>query len=617
MKPTVSAHGAQESARGATQDATPREPGAERLQRLLGEAAGFLDWLRERHLGVENVQGGVETATGTADADSGLDGKGFIETLRAMLARVLDDPAALASHYASFAALVLQAARQQSDLEPEPGDRRFKDPLWRTSPLHRMLLQVYLAWQRTLVAWVAAQPLRAEERQRVQFVLDQLVAALAPSNLPLNPAALKRAEATEGASAVQGLKAWGHDVLHHGAMPQQIRHGAFVVGRDVAITPGAVVLRHPLFELLQYTPLTATVHRRPLLMVPPQINKYYVFDLRPENSVFRWLLEQGQQVFTMSWRNPDAAHRDAGLAHYVQATLQAVEVVRSITRSASVGLISACAGGLTAISAMGLLAMQRRRVVAHHSLLVTAPLARNGSVLEGLASRQTMLAATALSAQRGTMDGAALARVFAWLRPDDLVWNYWVNNYLMGRQPPALDVLQWDNDSTRLPAALHRDFVDLVDRRVFEHPGALTLGGTAIDFRRLAVDGYFVGGSEDYLMPWRGVYRAARHFRGRHSFVLSRSGHVQSILRPPRLPRTEYRASPAAAPEGILPASANLPATADDWLATAECHTGSWWPHWGGWLAARSGPRMRAPRESGSAAYPALAAAPGDYVLQA
>lgn len=582
---------------GAVQDLPPPDPAVlERLQKLLGELAGFIDWWRQRHLG--------DGATSGAEAtDSGLQGRGIAHTLQVILARVLKDPGVLARHYGSFAARVLQAVQQDSDLEPAPGDRRFKDPLWRTSPLHRTLLQIYLAWQQSLGAWVSEQRLTPDDEQRVRFVLDQLVAALAPSNLPLHPGALKRAESTEGASAVQGLRQWVDDVLHHRAMPSQIRPDAFRVGEDLACTPGAVVFRHPLFELLQYESLTPTVHRRPLLMVPPQINKYYIFDLQPGNSVFRYLLAQGFQLFCLSWRNPDSALHDAGLPQYVQATLQAVEVVRSICRSASVGLISACAGGLTALAAMGSLAMSGSRAVAHHSLLVTAPLTGNGSLLETLADRESLLASAAWSAQAGTMDGADLARVFAWLRPDELVWNYWVNNYLMGRQPPALDVLFWDNDSTRLPAALHRDFIDMVDRRVFECPGALRLFDHSIDFRRLRVDGYFVGGREDYLMPWRGVYRAARHFPGRHSFVLSTSGHVQSILRPPRLGRTEHFVGD------------HLPDSADDWLAGAQRRDGSWWPHWSVWLAQRSGARCRAPERLGSAAFPPLCRAPGEYVI--
>lgn len=589
-------------ASAAVEDARIADPALlERLQRLLGELAGFIDWVRESRLGGD----GAGAAVG---ADSGINGQGVLRTLGLMLARVLDNPGTLAEHYAAFAQLALAASRQELDLEADPADRRFKDPLWRTSPVHRMLLQLYLAWRRTLGAWADAQRFTPADRQRVQFVLDQLVAALAPSNLPINPAALKRAESTEGASAVQGLKAWADDVLHHDATPRQVRPDAFRVGVDLAVTPGAVVWRHPLFELIQYEALAPSVHKRPILLVPPQINKYYIFDLRPENSLLRWLLTQGFQVFTISWRNPDAALRDAGLEQYVLATLQAIEVVRSVARSATLGLISACAGGLTAMAALGLMAMRGERTVAHHSLLVTAPLADNGSLVERLAERETLLAAVAWSAQRGTMDGSSLARIFSWLRPDDLVWSYWVNNYLMGRQPPSLDVLFWDNDSTRLTAALHRDFLDMVDRRVFERPGALEVAGTRIDFRRVKLPGYFVGGRDDYLMPWRGVYRAARHFGGhaaaRSSFVLSTSGHVQSILRPPRLGRVEHYVAD------------ELPASADDWLASAQRRDGSWWPHWGAWLAARSGPRSRPRRQLGSAAYPPLMAAPGEYVMQ-
>jgi polyhydroxyalkanoate synthase subunit PhaC len=575
--------------------ASPDGSGVERLAALLDEAKRLVDWLHER----------VAPPDGAAPpGESGFNGKVLLHTLKLMLARVLDDPSSLATHYAKFASVVLEAAQQKLDLEPDAGDRRFKDPLWRTSPLHRTLLQVYLGWQRTLGEWARAQHFTPADEQRVQFVLDQLVAALAPSNLPLNPAALKRAETTEGASAVNGIKQWVDDVLHRRAMPQQIRSDAFRVGEDLAITPGAVVHRHPLFELIEYASSTPTVHRKPLLMVPPQINKFYIFDLRPENSLFRYLVEQGFHLFCVSWRNPDTALRDAGLEDYVQATLQAIEVVRSISRTASIGVVSACAGGLTAISAMGLLAMRRERAVSHHSLLVTAPLAGNGSVLEAFASRETMLATADWSRQRGHMEGADLARLFAWLRPNDLVWNYWVNNYLMGRRPPSLDVLYWDNDSTRLPAALQRDFIDMVDRRVFERPGALTLAGTPIDFRKLRVDGYYVGGREDYLMPWQGVYRAARHFGTRRTFVLSTSGHVQSIVRPPNLGRTEYFSRD------------DLPSDPQEWFAGAESRKGSWWPHWAGWLSLRSGPRSKARRVLGNAAYAPIMPAPGAYVRE-
>lgn len=570
--------------------------GIERVQALLGELQRLVDWLHGRLTG--------SRVPDDAAADSGLTGKGLLYTLKLILARALYEPASLASHYAAFAGLVLDAVQQKLDLEAEPGDRRFRDPLWHTSPLHRTLLQIYLAWQRTLGEWTSAQRFTQEDDQRVRFVLHQLVAALAPSNLPLNPAALRRAETTEGASVIQGVKQWADDLVHRRGMPQQIRPDAFEVGVDLALTPGAVVYRDALFELIQYKSLTPTVHRKPLMLVPPQINKFYVFDLRPENSMFRYLVGLGFQLFCLSWRNPDASMSDAGLAQYVQATLQGIDIVRSISRSASIGLVSACAGGFTALAALGLLAMRRERAVSHHTLLVTAPLSDNGSLLERLASREAMLASVEWSEQHGLMEGADLARIFAWLRPNDLVWNYWVNNYLLGRQPPRLDVLYWDNDSTRLPAALHRDFIMMADRRVFERPNTLIIAGTPIDFRRLRIDGYYVGGRDDYLMPWQGVYRAARYFAGRNTFLLSDSGHVQSILRPPRLGHTEHFARD------------DLPPDPQEWLAGACKHEGSWWPHWARWLAEHSGPCIKAPRELGSAAYMPIVAAPGEYVFE-
>jgi polyhydroxyalkanoate synthase len=570
--------------------------GVERVQRLLGEVADFLDWLRARYFD------GSTHRPPEVPADSPFSGQTFVQTARVLLARVLSDPAALARHCASFANLALSAAKQELNLEPEPGDRRFKDPLWHTSPVHRTLLQLYLGWQQSLGAWVAEQKLSPADEQRVRFVFEQLVAALAPSNLPLNPSALKRATTTEGNSVVQGMKQWVDDVLHNGAMPKQIRPDAFRVGEDLAITPGAVVYRHELFELLQYDAATPTVHRRPLLIVPPQINRFYIFDLQPANSMLRYLVQQGFQVFCLSWRNPDASFRASGLESYVHATLQAVEIARSIARSASIGLISACAGGLTALASMGLLAMQRQRVVSHHSLLVTSPLPDTSSLLASLIDRESLYVSTGWSQQRGVMDGEQLARIFAWLRPQDLVWNYWVNNYLLGRHPPALDVLYWDNDSTQLTAALHRDFIDMVDQRVFERPGALTLGGKSIDFRRLRVSSYFVGGRDDYLTSWHSVYRAVRHFPGRHSFILSASGHVQSLLRPPRLTRCEYFVR------------SDFPAEPDEWLAGAQRRDGSWWPHWSAWLAEHSGTKIKARHDVGSAAFPPLGPAPGEYV---
>lgn len=563
----------------------------QQLTQLLDELNRFVDFLHQRYFGAT-----------PPPAASGIKGKGLLQTIQQILARALTHPESLAKHYAAFAGEVLRALRQESDLTPDEHDRRFRDEAWRTIPFYRSLLQIYLAWSRTMQSWVDAQDFDERDRQRVRFVFDQLIAALAPSNLPLNPAALKRAEASEGASVVAGVKQWIDDVLHNHAMPLQIRPDAYEVGRDLAITPGAVVYRNAQLELIQYAPRTECVFRRPLLLLPPQINKYYVFDLKPANSILGYLVQQGFQVFAISWRNPTAAERDWGLDTYVAATLQAIEVMREITSSAAVGLISGCAGALTALALLGYLAETGRPLVRSHSLLVTSVQANTGSALELFATPQAIENARAWARVHGTLDGRALAHVFCWLRPNELVWNYWVNDYLMGRKPPPLDVIYWDNDPTRLPARVHGDFLDMFVNEVFEKPRALEVLGTRIDFRNVRVDTYFAGGRDDYLMPWEGVYAAAKLFRGRHTFMLSTSGHVQSMLRPPSLPRTEYFTNP------------KLPRTPAQWLAGAQRHEGSWWPHWSQWLARQSGPVKAAPKRVGNARYRPLVPAPGSYV---
>lgn len=534
---------------------------------------------------------------------SAVNGKGFLQSLQVILSSALSNPDSLAKHYGAFAARVLDVLRQDSDLQPAPGDRRFKHGLWRDSAFFRGLMQIYLAWGEHMQAWVDDQDIGEDDQRRVQFIFEQFIAALAPSNLPINPAALQRAELSMGQTAVSGIKNWIQDVRFNQSMPRQINDGVYTLGVDLAITPGHVVYRNEVLELIQYAPQTEYVRRRPLLLIPPQINKYYIFDLKPKNSLLGFLVRQGFQVFTLSWRNPDKDDAHWGIETYIKATLEAIEVMRAITRSRTVNLVSACAGGMTAVSLLGYLAETGNRLVHSHSLLVTALLPRGGSVLELFITNDYIELARKTSHAEGTMDGRDLAHLFAWLRPNDLVWNYWVNNYIMGRQPPPLDVLYWDNDSTRLPAALHSDFIDMFRDDVYRRPHGHSLFGVPIDYRKVRVDTYFVGGREDYLMPWNGIYRQVHLFRGNHRFVLSTSGHVQSMLRPPHLSRTEYFTNES------------LPDSADDWLANATRQDGTWWYDWADWLHAQSGANKKAPSKPGNRDFPPITPAPGDYVM--
>lgn len=543
-----------------------------------------------------------DTDANTPSRDNAMRGRGMLHTLRIIIASALSDPDSLAQHYGAFASSVVDVLSGISELEPAADDRRFKDRLWRESAFYKGLMQIYLAWCEHMQAWVDDQELAEEDARRVDFILEQFTTAFAPSNFPVNPGGLRRAQKSAGQTAVAGIVNWIQDVRYNQSMPRQINDNAYTIGVDLAITPGQVVYRNAQLELIQYLPQTGKVRRRPLLLIPPQINKYYIFDLKPRNSFIGHLVQQGFQVFAISWKNPGNEARDWGLETYLEACLEAIDVICGITRSRTVNLISACAGGLTAVALLGYLAETGNRLVHSHSLMVTALLPDSGSILELFTTPETLELSRRISADEGTMDGRDLAHIFAWLRPNEFVWNYWVNNYIMGRQPPLLDVLYWDNDSTRLPARLHGDFIDMFNDDVFQRPGRHHLFDRAIDYRKVRVDTYFLAGFEDYLMPWKGIYREALLFGGKHRFTLSISGHVQSILRPPHLARTKYYTNDA------------FPESADAWLAGATLNEGSWWPDWTQWLNTNSGCYKKAPASSGSADFPPLARAPGDYV---
>jgi polyhydroxyalkanoate synthase len=566
----------------------------EHLMRLLDEAHRFVDFLHKR-LFVERSP----VADATAEMANG---KTLLQTFRTILAKALTHPESLARHYASFAGLAIRVLQGDCDLAPNGSDRRFRDDMWRSSAFYRGLLQLYLAWKQTMQSWLDEQDFDERDHARVQFILDQLAAALAPSNLPINPAALRRAENSQGASAVRGLHSWVDDILHNNGMPRNVARDAYTIGVDLATTPGSVVFRNEQLELIQYAPQTKSVHWRPVLIIPPQINKYYVFDLRPQNSPVAYMVKRGFQVFAISWKTPTHAERDWGLDTYVRAMVEALEAMREITKSRTAGAVSACAGAYTAMAFFGYLAERRELCFNSHSLMVTSLLDNVGSPIELFATVDYVEHALAWARTHGVMEGRDLANIFRWLRPDELIWMYWVNNYLMGRKPPALDLLFWDNDNTRLTGRLHCDFIEMYVNRVYERPRAMTVLGEPIDFRKVRIDTYFAGGIEDYLMPWKGVYRTARALRGNHEFILTQSGHVQSMLRPPNLANTEYFTN------------TSFPADPDAWRSTATRHDGSWWLHWLQWLETKSGRMRRAPSSPGSSSYPGMYPAPGRYV---
>ncbi len=534
----------------------------------------------------------------------GISREDVLKGVNALVAAALRQPALLMKHTGSAGRAVADVVAGRSTLDVPQKDRRFADPAWQTSPVQKRLAQGWLALGDAARGYVADLQLDALARTRVNLFVSLVTDAFAPSNLLFtNPSAMKRAIDTGGLSLVRGLQSLVRDLRENGGMPSLVDKRPFRVGENLACTPGAVVYRSDTLELIQYQPQTKLVHAIPLLFVPPQINKYYVLDLAPQKSLARYLVSLGFQVFIVSWRNPAPAQRDWGMAHYVQSLVEASDVVRSITGSKRLNVSGGCSGGITTAMLLSHLAAQRDRRFnsATFWVCVLDPVATDSDV-GALLTPQSIAIARRRSAKTGILPGAELARVFAWLRPNDLVWNYVVSNYLHGETPPAFDVLYWNADSTNLTAALHSDYLDLYLKRPFARPGEINLLGRPIDLRLVDVDTYIVGATTDHITPWKACYRTTGMLGGERQFVLSNSGHVQAIVNPPGNPKARYFTNSA------------LPPSADEWLAGARENEGSWWEHWAVWLRERSGAEVAAPRRLGSRTHRMLAPAPGEYV---
>jgi polyhydroxyalkanoate synthase len=379
---------------------------------------------------------------------------------------------------------------------------------------------------------------------------------------------------------------------------------AFEVGRDLAVTPGAVVARTEFCELIHYEPATDEVREFPLLVVPPMINKYYVTDLAPGRSMIEYLVGQGFTVFVISWRNPDARHRDWDLDTYGRAVVDALASVRAITGAPKASICALCSSGvISSMVAAHLGQIGERDQLASLCLGVTVLDQARAGTAGAMIDERTAAAAIAASRRRGYLDGRSLAEVFAWLRPDDLIWNYWVSSYLQGGTPPPFDILYWNADTTRLPAALHRDFIELALANGLTRPGAATMLGSPVDLSKVDTDSYVVAGIADHLCPWQSCYRSTQLLGGQVRFVLSTSGHIASMVNPPANPKATFRTAP------------DNPPHARDWLAAAQTVPGSWWPDYAAWLAQRSGGLRPRPDALGGPEFPALDPAPGTYVL--
>jgi polyhydroxyalkanoate synthase len=535
----------------------------------------------------------------------GLDREELLAAGRRLLRLMTLKPQVLLEENLAFASELLAIAMGRSKITADPRDRRFSHEIWRKSGYYKRLMQAFIAWRDMLNRVLDRAETTSDDRERARFVLQLFTETFAPTNSLLgNPGALQRISETRGKSLLYGMQNFLDDLTNNFGMPRQVDERKFQVGRNLAVTPGAVVFRGDAFELIQYAPQTEQVHRRPLLIVPPQINKFYATDLSPGRSFTEYAVQHGIQTFCISWRNPTAAQREWNMETYLSACKQAIAVACEITGADRVNAMAACAGGFTLATLLGHMAALGDERVASATLLVTVLDTAAPTLLGQFASRSGVAATIEKSRLKGVLEGSEMARVFAWLRPNDLVWLFVANNWVMGNRPPAFDILYWNSDTTRLPAEFHADLLRMFMDNPLKSPGKIVALGTPIDMSRVSVPAYVVAGITDHITPWQACYQSKNILRGKIDFVLSSSGHIQSIVNPPTNPKAKYFLSAA------------LPDDAEAWLAGASEHAGSWWEHWSKWYAQHGGGEFRAPTRLGSAVHAPGDLAPGRFVHQ-
>jgi len=589
----------------APEDRTTSADTVEIAARLAGVwprlALALASWTIRQTRAVSGLDYSLIDYRGVASAATRLSLEWWLEPQRALtaLAELWSRNLALTAHHA----WCTQAAARDA-----AGDKRFQDKAWSEDLTLRLVRDAYLVNSRWLLARVrAARTLDRHQRRKLEFYTRQLVSALSPSHWPAtNPRVRARIIETCGENLVEGLERLVGDLEQSKGLVPIAQHdaSAFEVGRNLAVTPGKVVFRNALIELIQFAPTTSTVFRSPLLVVPPWINKYYVLDLQPENSLLRWAVDQGRTTFVISWANPGAAHAGTGMDDYMRAgPLAAIDVVQRITGEDQVDLLGFCIGGMLTLCTLAWLAAGDTAPVRSATLLATmVDLSEIGDSSVFIDERQ-LAEIERHTRTTGFLDGCHMKDMFSMLRENDLIWNYVVSSYLLGRPPPAFDILHWNADSTRLPARMLSDFLrhiylanSLVQR------GQLRLAGRSIDLGRIVAPCYFLSTIDDHISPWRACYAGTRRVGGPAEFVLGGSGHIAGIVNPPTRMKYGYRTGP------------RYPADADEWLAEAGQHKGSWWPHWSQWLTGLGDQQTEA-RPIGNTQYKPLMEAPGSYVL--
>jgi polyhydroxyalkanoate synthase len=557
----------------------------------------------------------VEPEAGAFAAFEALDPMGFVEAWTKAATAAMENPDGVARAWGRYwsglaeagSAAVDRAMEEETAGPVQPGrkDRRFRDPAWEENPAFFGLLQAYLLAGRLVEDLRDAGSVDAVTDERLGFMSDAVMDSLAPTNFFwTNPAALKRAFDTGGASVVRGMKTYAEDLAGNQGMPRQIDPDAFVVGRDLAVTPGKVVYRNDLMELIQYAPATETVYETPLLMSPPWINKYYIMDLAPGRSFVQWAVEHGHTVFAISYHNPNSEHRDRSLDDYLlKGPIAALDVMRDITGAERASIVGLCLGGTLTVALEAYLAARGEDRIASTTLLNTLVDFSRPGRLGAFTDRASVERLEKRMAERGYLEAAEMMGIFTFMRSNDLVWNYAVNNWLMGEDPQPFDILAWNGDSTRMPANMHSFYLRSCYLGNELAAGEMELAGTRLHLDAVRDDHYVVGAIEDHIAPWEGSYLTTQVLPNADvRYVLSSSGHIAGIVNPPS-PKNWYRTGEPCPPDPR------------EWSEASEHHEGSWWEDWTEWVATRSGERV-APPPMGSRRHKPVGDAPGTYVLE-
>lgn len=492
-------------------------------------------------------------------------------------------------------------------IEEPKGDKRFKDEAWRENEVFDFIRQTYLLSARYVTNVVqGADGLDTKTAQKVDFYTRQFVDAMSPSNfLMTNPEVLRRTAETGGENLLKGLSNLLAD-LERGKGNLRIRmtdETKFKVGENIAVTPGKVVYRNDLMELIQYAPSTEEVLKRPLLILPPWINKFYILDLRPKNSFIRWAVDQGHTVFVVSWVNPDEHLAEKGFDDYMkEGVYAALDAIEQATGEKAINAIGYCLGGTLLACTLAHMAAKRDTRIKSATYFVTMTDFEEAGELGVFIDEEQLQGIEDKMARRGFLDGREMATTFNMLRANDLIWSFVVNNYLLGQEPFPFDLLYWNDDSTRMPAKMHSFYL----RRMYQQndlikPGGIELDGVALDLRKIKTPSYLISTREDHIAPWKSTYRATQIYGGKIRFVLAASGHIAGVVNPPDSGKYSHWINE------------KLPADPEEWFTGATELAGSWWPDWHRWILAIDKAMVPA-RQPGDGALPALTDAPGDYV---